>query len=80
MSPGRGMCILAQLGDEPPAMPSSVKSQIVTRSTDEDAARIVGEQAWSQYEAALDRWQRVNTAIYWHVMPSLWLAHQVRTP
>ena len=52
-------------------MPSSVKSQIVTRSTDEDAARIAGEQAWAQYEAALDRWQRVNTAIYWHVVPSL---------
>ena len=60
-----------QLGDEPPPMPPSVKSQIVTRQEDESAARAAGELAWQQYEAALDHWQRVNTAIYWHVVPSL---------
>ena len=58
-----------RLEEQPPA-PIVSSSMIVTRQDDEESAKALAD------ERALEiaNWQRVNTAIYWHVVPSLRLS------
>ena len=59
-----------RLSEQPPTSPSA-KMSIVTRSSDEAEARAAEELAAQEHAHELDRWQRYNTALYWHVLPSL---------
>ena len=60
-----------RLGEHPPANPSSAQASIVTRAKDEEDARAAEEQRSQEHARALDTWQRYNTAVYWHVLPSI---------
>ena len=60
-----------RLGEQPPVNPSIATASIITRSKDEEEARAAEEQRSLEHAHALDVWQRYNTAVYWHVLPSL---------
>ena len=56
------------LHEQCPVMPSKLNSSnFVTRSSDEEG--VVAERL--MWDRLIDRWQRINTALYWHVDPSL---------